>query len=321
MIVINKKSFGKMVLPMLILGVLLVGSGCKQEEQSESDVTQQQEVVIDHLEREVHLPENTDKILALNPLIMEGLFNIGITPIGKVDGYKIREDGIALPSVGGQGNINIEAIHELKPDLILAHVRNHGQIIEALEGTGAKVYMFDPGELGENPMLDSVEFLGNLLGREDEATVYMDSVNKVADELKEKIANQTDIKTAIIISAGDSIRAAQGASSYGSILKGLGLENIVQDNLPGSNKTTFIPFDIETIIEKDPDIILIVASSKDSEQNKEVIEKYKNDSNWKNLKAVKENRIKILPFKVNPGRSTAEDMLRISADVILSESK
>lgn len=292
-----------------------------QSENSSEAVEPENKTVVDDLGREVTIPPNPQKILALNSARMEELFNLGVTPAGKVDEYKIRQEGMDLPSVGSSTNVNIEAIYQLKPDLIIAHSRNQGSIVDALEETGFPVYYFDPVVDTDTSEDDVLMFLADLLGKKKEAQEYLDYINAFAEDYKNKVAEQTDIKTAVIIRDGDTITAAQTASGFGAVLTSLGLENVVPEGLPGSSASTFVAFDIETILDKNPDVVLVMATSNDKEQNQALLKKYMNDPKWASLDAVKESHLMILPFKVNPNRSTREQMIQLTAEKILSTVK
>lgn len=322
----NKRFFALAMSVLLLLGML---SGCGEnkgsspppQETQQAEAEAPSKVVVDDLGREVTIPIKPERILALNSARMEELFILGVTPVGKVDEYKIRQEGIDLPSVGQSKNINIEAIYSVEPDLILAHTRNHGDIVKALEETGFPVYYFDPAmnqKLSDN---DVLMFVAELIGKEEEARKYIEELNTFSEEYKKKIAEETEIKTGVIISDGDTIKAAQPASGFGAVLMALGIENIVPENLPGAKSSSFIDFDIETILEKNPDIVFIMATGKDKEQNKALLEKYVNDPKWAGLDAVKNNQVLILPFKVNPNRSSRQEMIRITAELILSTVK
>jgi iron complex transport system substrate-binding protein len=275
-------------------------------------------ILKDGLGRTVVLPQNPQRILALNSNTMEALFNLGITPVGKVQNYQIRPEGIKLPSVGPQGNINIEAIYKLQPDLIIAHTRHHPHMIEALEATGAAVFYHNP-DLGDIPIIHIVEFLGNLFDRQQYAKNYIDSIQEISKNLSKEISEKTDIKTAIIISDGDTITAAQRATGYGAVLQMLGLENIVPANLPDSTRSSWVNFDIETILKENPDIVFIMTDNNDEKYNQTVLNKYKNDAMWQWLDAVKNNQIMILPYLVNPNRASFTDMMAITAQSILEK--
>ena len=301
---------GKRFLALLALFALIswaLGAGIVEASWRETD----------HAGQEVDIPEFHDAVVALNPLLMEGLFALGITPLGKVDEYRIRKEGVDLPSVGTQPNVDVESIYKLNPSLVIGHIRFHGNIAKTLRENGIAVYLVDPAKMGDNPMMDSVMFLGKLLRREAAAQEYADRTDDIAEKLRERIMAETNIRSAIILQDGDRIAAAQNATSYGSVLTALGIGNIVPDDIPGSNKENFIAFDIETIIASDPDVVFIVASSNNAEQNRAAVEKYMRDSKWSGLKAVRTKRVLTLPFKVNPGRATAEEMLRIAAETLL----
>lgn len=311
---------------VLILALAL--SGCSSNSQvkpanSSADQpgdSQTKNTVTDELGREVTIPENPQKVLALTSAAMQALCNIDITPVGKVEDYKVTEKGIALPSVGTAASVNIEAIYALKPDLIIASSRFHSALEEELEQSGAVVYYFDPDKVGDIPVVEVTTYIGKLLGKESAAKQYVQSVYAAADKFKEKIASQTGIKTGIVIQDGDTVSAAQNASSYGSMLTLLGIKNVVPDNLPNAKKASFVAFDVETILASNPDLVLIMTTSKDAENNKAILGKYKSNPQWASLEAVKKNRILILPFAVNPNRSSPEEMVKATAEAILKTS-
>ncbi len=320
--ILNKNVVVALV-TVLVLSLGLVGCNGDSQVQSTNLSADQpadmqtKNTVKDELGREVTIPENPERVLALTSAVMQALFNIDITPVGKVNDYKVTEEGMALPSIGTASSVNIESVYVLQPDLIIASSRFHSGLEEELEKTGAVVYYFDPDKVGDISVVEVTGYIGKLLGKEDVAEQYVQSVFTVADEFKEKIASETDIKTGIVIQDGDAIVAAQNASSYGSMLKLLGIDNIVPDNLPNAKKSSFVPFDVETILASNPDLVFIMTSSKDAENNKTILEKFKSDPQWAGLDAVKKNRLLILPFSVNPNRSTPEEMVKVTAEAIL----
>lgn len=325
--VLNKRILG-ILMTVLILSIGLYGCNSSSQEQTQSQTNADQtenvsaeikekNIVTDELGRELIIPDNPKRILGLTSAVIQALYNIDVIPVGKVNDYKVSEEGMSLPSVGTASNINIEAIYALKPDLIIASSRFHASLEEELENTGAVVYYFDPDKVGDIPVVEITSYIGKLLGKEDKGEQYVQSVFETAEEFKQKIANETDIKTGIIIQEGDAILAAQNASSYGSMLKLLGIENIVPDNLPNAKKSSFVSFDVETILASNPDIIFIITNSKNKNSNKEVLNKFKKDSQWATMKAVQNNRLQILPFSVNPNRSTPEKMVKAMGKEIL----
>ncbi|HOR80762.1 MAG TPA: ABC transporter substrate-binding protein [Sphaerochaeta sp.] len=272
-------------------------------------------VVIDELGRSVAIPQNPQRVVALTSAVMQSLYNIGIPPVGKVDEYRVTKEGMALPSVGKTSAINIEAVYALNPDLIIASSRFHSALKEALEQSGAAVYFFDPDKVGEISVVDLNIYLGKLLDREEEGRKYVESIYSLARDLRTDIVEPLGIGSAVMIKDGDTITAAQSASSYGSMLKLLGLRNIVPDNLPGSGRGSFVKYSIETILERHPDVVFILASSNDEASNRAMLEKFRNDEQWKHY-TLQGGRFVLLPFLANPNRTSVENMLRITADAL-----
>jgi|LSQX01.3.fsa_nt_gb iron complex transport system substrate-binding protein len=272
---------------LALLGLCVVVAGCGEEPNGDISSTtappatppgETEELpeiclVRDDLGREVKVPAQPQRVLALNSSMMEMLFELGIVPVGKVSEYVIpRPEAQDLPGISFENSPNIEMINQLAPDLIIAHARNHGQIQDSLEATGAAVVYIDPGK-AEDQLVGRIDLIGEALNCQDKAAAYVRVVQEKAEELKKKMEG-SPIKTALFIQGGSQdIRAAQSFCFWGRLLSFLGIENIVPDEVAKTTKAGFVNFDIETIIQKDPDAIFILqpgfrsaASSEGGEQ-------------------------------------------------------
>ncbi|WP_414732856.1 ABC transporter substrate-binding protein [Acetobacterium carbinolicum] len=312
-----KKLLGLLMVAVLMVSVL---SGCSQSTAKEETEPEKSGVVTDELGREVTIPENPQRILCLVSSAMNTVYNLGLEPIGKVEEYKITEAGMALPSVGQSQTINMEAVYELKPDLIIASSRFHAAQQEELEKSGAVVYFFDPDAVGDIPVVDITAYLGKVLNREAEGEAYVQKVMDDAAVIAEKVA-ATGLTTGIMLQTGDTVMAAQTATSYGSMLTLMGLENVVPENLPNAKKSSFVVFDVEAIATANPDVIYLVAQSNDQEANKQMKQSFMEDQKWAELSAVKNKNVVVLPFKANPNRATPEEMLTLTANALLEKAQ
>jgi len=262
----NKKIVLLAVLLILSLCVAAAGCGGEQNnavqgENNASGVVDEQvkvRLVKDDLEREVKVPDQPQRVLALNSSMMEMVFELGVAPVGKVSEYVIpRPEAQDLPGVSFENSPNIEIINKLAPDLIIAHARNHGQIQDSLEATGAAVFYIDPGK-AEDQLIGRIALVGEVLNRQTEAAAYVQKVQEKAEELKERLAG-SPVKTALLIQGGSqTVRAAQTFCFWGRLLSFLGIENIVPEEVAKTTKAGFVNFDIETVIQKDPDALLIL---------------------------------------------------------------
>ncbi|MCD5410924.1 MAG: ABC transporter substrate-binding protein [Clostridiales bacterium] len=291
----------------------------EQEEEEKKEAAADVRVIVDDLGREVEVPINPERVIGLSRQYMEFLFALGVTPAATVDGFRMMPEGLELPNVGKQGSPNIEILNEIAPDLIFANVRHHTQMIDSLELSGAVVVFIDPALVRENSIIDRLRFIGHVLGLDEEAEKHVKHINEVAANLQEKIAG-SNVETGILLMGGTgNVKAAQPTGFFGTILSSLGIENVVPLGLPGSEVTTFISFDIETIIGADPDIIL-VRTTREQRKNKveseAIIASFKADPAWQNLQAVKNNRIIILPGNMAPGNMKYEKALEVVARLI-----
>lgn len=278
-------------------------------------------VVTDAMGRKVTLPKNPKKVVALTGASMEAMRILGVPVVGKVEEYKIKSELSDLPSIGRAESINIEAIYDLKPDLIIAQTRKHTAIKDALMQSGAAVYYFDPDLFGEIPLIDIVPYFGEILGKSKAGNEYKKEIEKFAagyqKQIKEKIG---DVK-GIVINHGDTIKAAINASAFGTTINLLGVKNIVPDDLPGSDKGSFVSYDMEAITRENPDIIFIMMATKDKKARANIIKSYKSNPLWAELDATKKGKLIGLPFCVNPNKSTAKKMIKTAAETILATAK
>lgn len=302
-------------------------SDSQQSSQSSADSSEpdssepEQTIFIDELGREVIIPENPQKILALTSTVMTAVYNLDLPLVGKVEEYKVTEEGMALPSVGQTQAVNIEAIYALEPDLIIASSRFHAALEEELVGTGAAVVFFDPDGAGEIPIVELTPYVGKILHEEAAAEAYAQSVFALADDLAAQVKELHHFETGVMLQGSESVTAAQSASGFGSMLTLLGIENIVPKDLPNAKKASFVAYDIEQIVADDPDVVFLIPTSKEPEANKQMLQEFKNDETWSQLSAVQNDTVFVVPFQANPNRSAPADMLQLIADLLLTPAK
>ncbi len=299
---------------------LPANSEIDKEEMEEESQQEESKTIVDELGRDVEIPRNPQKILGLTSAVMEALFNIGITPVGKVEEYKIRDEGIALTSVGMTKSLNIEKICELEPDFIIASSRYHASVQNELELADCPVYFFDPDSTGEISIVDLTPFIGELLDKSSAGDEYKSSIMTLATDLKQEISEIGGCERGMIIKTGDTITSAQRSSGYGALLILLGIENIIPDNLPNAKKSPYVSYDVEQIIKDNPDVIFVIAPGKDPEANKGILKDIKSDEKWSQLDAIQNDNIFMLPFAVNPNRMNVEDMLNTTAKLIINKN-
>ena len=315
-----KRKFALLLSLVVFIGLFAGCTSAPENETKPADSTDPSvRMLVDELGREVEIPEDPQKVLGLTSAVMEALFNVGTTPVGKVEEYKIREEGMALPSVGVTNTLNMEKIYELEPDFIIASSRFHAGQEEELELAGCPIYFFDPDAVGEVSIVDLTPFIGDLLGKAEAGQDYREAIMAQSDDLKSQISAIGGYDTGMIIKTGDTITCAQRSSGYGALLILLGIENIVPDDLPNAKKSPYVAYDVEQIIKDNPDVIFVIAPGKEAEANKAILADIKADEKWAELDAIKNGKIFMLPFSVNPNRMNVEDMLTATTGLIIDQ--
>lgn len=315
----GSKGWGGLFL--LFLNIMILTGGCAARNEGVTETAaagpeKHARMVTDHLARQVEVPEKPIRILALTRSFMDDLFEMGVTPVGKVEEYDHRPEGKALPGISKQAFPNIEAIHSLKPDIIFANTRQHAQMRESLAASGAAIVFIDPNKVEKDPLLDRMQLMGEALNKQEAVAAYARHLEAVSAELQEQVA-QTQIKTGLILEGnGDTNKAAQPTGFYGALLLRLGVRNIVPAGLPGSGMSTWVTFDRERIVREAPDVILLKASTNDQQEGEELLRAFYQNPAWKNLKSVKSKQVYVLPGKISPGNISNEQALRVTADIL-----
>lgn len=141
---------------------------------------------------------------------------------------------------------------------------------------------------------------------------------ELSDDLKSQITEIGGYEKGMIIKTGDTVTSAQKSSGYGALLMLLGIDNIVPDNLPNAKKSPYVSYDVEQIIKEDPEVLFVIAPGKDADANKAILADIKSDEKWSQLSAIKNDKVFMLPFSVNPNRMNVEDMLSTMAKLIIA---
>jgi iron complex transport system substrate-binding protein len=129
-----------------------------------------QTAVRDDYGKEVRLEKPAVRILSLAPHLTELLYaaGAGARVVGAVEFSDFPAEARALPRVGSDARIDLEAVLALKPDLVVAWP-NAGSLrtVERLAELGLPVFRSEPRELDD--IARTLQRLGRLAGSEPQA--------------------------------------------------------------------------------------------------------------------------------------------------------
>jgi iron complex transport system substrate-binding protein len=195
------------------------------------------------------------------------------------------------------GDINIERIVQLKPDVVL--LEKNSPAITRLNGLGIQTFALDIKSMSDEER--ALQKLDRVLGTSESARVWNQIQQEITRANKQLLSRDKTISVYFEINPAPF---AAGRSSFiGDILTRLGLVNIVPESLG-----PFPKINPEFVVQSKPEIILLSTSSLADIQNR---------PGWKSIPAIAKNRVCIFTADQNdvlvrPGPRMGEAALIIS---------
>ena len=223
-----------------------------------------------------------NRIISLAPSATESLYELGIDKELVANTVYCSDGNFKKEKIGTVTEPNIEKIISLNPDLIIATKEgNYKTVIEKMIRLKLTVYVMEPYSDFED-VCNNFQTLADYLGKSDEA-------KKIITDVKEEILNLSDEK---INKNKEKIFWEVGANPIFTVGK-QSFVNEYNKFINGTNVFEYIDMrypniSAESVIEKNPDIIMLVNMGDVSDQE---IAKW---NKYKNITAVKNNKIYLL---------------------------
>jgi iron complex transport system substrate-binding protein len=240
---------------------------------------------IDETGRDVNIPPSPKRIVSLAPSITETLFALGLDEeiVGVTTFSDYPEAAKSKPRVGSFVNISLERVVSLNPDLIIGTADgNKKETIEQLERIGFPVYMINPASLEE--IFEMILDIGSITGKDNMATGLVRTLRKRVSTVVSQTTSLKKPKVFFQIGIDPIVTVGRDTLHNKLIELGGGI------NISGGQTAKYPRYSIEEIIVRKPEII-IVSSMKRGEDFDRIRNTWKR---WKNIPAVKNNRIYIL---------------------------
>ncbi|MCF6147875.1 MAG: ABC transporter substrate-binding protein [Candidatus Kuenenia sp.] len=229
--------------------------------------------------RDVPASGNIERIVSLTVAATQILIELGLEDkiAGVNSTFSNPEEVKKKPHVGRQfGNINIEAVLSLKPDIVFASNSD----AEVLKEKDVNVFVVETCNLNE--VIRLVTEIGKVVAMESQASQLVQKMQKRIDDIQEKL-RKVNTRPLVYFESGAIGRTrAPGSLTHDLITMAGGI------NLAKDEPITFPLLSIERIIEMNPDIILL-------EEYGVPPEEVKKRDGWQKIKAVRNNKIFISP--------------------------
>ena len=301
----KKLLLGSIALVMIVLAL----AGCGKSTSSSSATTKE----LTFNGQTYTVPKDPQKIAVLSNSVLSMLYAVDGKAISRVNTTDSLPPEIeALPALGQTANINMEQLLGLNPDLVLGLENQHKKYEAQLQSSKIPTVLINYDGIKDNAPL--LTFLGELTNHQDKAkTVIATYENNIA-KVKDAVKGQQSARVAVLRATGKGVTAETDASITASMVKELGMTNVVTSHLDKTTTDKTVPYSLETLAADDPDIIFVVTMGKEEEITKAMKKAMTDNPAWANLKAVQNNRVVYLPsklFLLNPGLQTPEAMARL----------
>ena len=237
--------------------------------------------IIDSNGKAVTFQEPPRRIVSYSPAFTEVLFALGVGNrlVGRDDFSDFPAEAAEVASIGDAFNVNLELLAGLEPDLVYL---TFDTPIPAIEGIGLQVlYLYTPDDLGA--VLEQVQTIGRIVDASERVDALVASMKARIEAVTEKLAGLEQGPR--VFYEIDPLLYTVGPGSFvGSLLDTLKVQNIAQ-----GTDDPFPQLNAETIIERDPEVILF------SDTFSETVQSITGRPGWDTISAVQENRV----FPVN----------------------
>lgn len=242
------------------------------------------------------------RIVSLAPSITENLYLLGAQ--NKMVGctsYCALAVNDGVQQIGSTIDVNVEKILTLKPDLVLTMLMTKPQDVEALRKLGIRVEILPTPKNFAEICEQTIE-IGKLTGFEKEAKRVTDEAKQKVDNLKQSVA-KNKLKQKIFFQLG--------SNPVFTVLPNTFMNDFILlcngDNIANGMTTGIISR--ESVLAKNPDVIIIATMGGFGAEEKKVWETYKS------MNATKNRRIFLIDSETSCS-PTPENFARAFADVI-----
>lgn len=268
--------------------------------------------VTDQLGRNVALPDKVSRAVVLQHQTLNLVVQMNATGnvVGILDQWKqqlganyvrLAPELAKLPMPGGLTKVNIEALLQLKPDVVFvtnyAPAEMIGQIEKAgipvvaislltapqAEATKVSPVVADEEAAYESGFAEGVRLIGTVLDRKDETEALIATATAKRKLVAERLASVSPAQRVSAYMANPDLNTYGSGKYTGIMMKRAGAANVAA-GLQGFKQVT-----MEDVLKWNPTVIFV------QERYPEVVEEIKRAPAWQPVAAVKAGRVFLMP--------------------------
>ncbi|MCL9773900.1 Fe(3+) dicitrate ABC transporter substrate-binding protein [Vibrio methylphosphonaticus] len=206
---------------------------------------------------ELTLSGTPQRIVVLEYSFIDALASVGVSPIGVADDKNIERilpevRALISPwtSVGMRPQPSLEAISELKPDLIIADAERHATVYKDLSTIAPTLLLKSRGETYQENLASALK-IGTAVNKQSQMAQRILQHKTSMASYKQGLASAETIQFAVVTDKGMWLH---GPNSYaGGVITALGLQG---PTLPDHDKA-YIEVSFEQLLKVNPDWLLV----------------------------------------------------------------
>lgn len=192
--------------------------------------------------------------------------------------------------IGTAMSPDTEIVKSLDADWILSPSSLQGDLQPKYAAIGTKSIFLNLKSV--EGMYQSIDDLGKLFDREEQAQALIDEYESFMNEYKEKNADKESLTVLVLMGLPGSYIVATENSYVGSLVKLAGGINVYQ-----GETDEFLNANTEDMQKRDPDIIVRCAHALPDDVVKMFKEEFETNDIWKHFRAVEEGRVYDLSYE------------------------
>lgn len=237
--------------PILIILLLLLSCA--------SLISNQEKTIMDALGYPYPLSSPPRKIISLAPNITEILFalDLGDRIVGVTRYCDYPQKALEKEKIGGMVDPNLEKIQALNPDLVIGFRGNSLKVLRRLRDLRLPLFVLEMGSRLES-VYEIIKKIGVVTQREKEAEILVQSMKQKYSHLETSLQNvQHQPKVFFSLHGMGLWTCGKGSFLDDLARKAKGI------NIAGKIKRKWLHFNREELIHEDPEVIIVLAQSKE----------------------------------------------------------
>ncbi|MGA2401638.1 MAG: cobalamin-binding protein [Syntrophobacteraceae bacterium] len=239
-------------------------------------------MIRDQMGREVMVPDNPQRVIALAPSIAELICSLGEQDrlVGVTQHSEFTPTTRSLTQVGSFVHPDVERIVALKPDLCIAIKEgNPRDIVAKLESLEIPVYVINPCNL--SGIMASLLELGQLMGAGQKAERLVKDMRNRIERVESSVA-QTGVRPKVFFQISTAPIVSAGTDTFvNELITVAGGDNLARGPM------RYPRFSLEQVLKLQPEVIIITSMLKDQEA-----EQVRDEWNqWACIPAVRDHRV------------------------------